>query len=259
MNRPDPPHGYQGSYLFGLMITGVVALRAILFFQGQTNLGTVILLVSLYTLLYLTEPWFSERASGFKFFYFPAQTLLVISFTSLRPFLDFQTLLYIPLFIQAFRAYSQRTAITITIFYVILMGLAILPNLGLLEGTAFMLLAVAVCSFFISYDILYSRTRADQAESQRLLADLQLSYRQLQEYAAQAEELAAVRERNLLARELHDSVSQAIFSITLTSQAARLLINRDPARIPELLERLQEMTSSVLSQLRSLIAGLRPP
>ena len=91
----------------------------------------------------------------------------------------------------------------------------------------------------ISYDFLYSRTQADQAESQRLLADLQSAHQQLQEYAAQAEELAAARERNRLARELHDSVSQAIFSITLTSQSARILLDREPARVPEQIDRLQ--------------------
>jgi signal transduction histidine kinase len=92
-----------------------------------------------------------------------------------------------------------------------------------------------------------------------LLAELRQAHQKLQEHAAQAEELAAARERNRLARELHDSVSQMIFSITLTSQAARLLLARDPARVPEQLNRLQEMTGSALGQLRSLIAQLRPP
>jgi signal transduction histidine kinase len=91
-----------------------------------------------------------------------------------------------------------------------------------------------------------------------LLAELQQAHRELQENAAQAEELASARERNRLARELHDSVSQVIFGITLTSQSARLLLERDPARVPEQLDRLQEMTASTLGQLRSLIAQLRP-
>jgi signal transduction histidine kinase len=73
------------------------------------------------------------------------------------------------------------------------------------------------------------------------------------------EELTAARERNRLARELHDSVSQTIFSVTLTAQAARLLLDRDPARVPELLDRLESMTASALAQLRSLIAKLHPP
>jgi signal transduction histidine kinase len=46
------------------------------------------------------------------------------------------------------------------------------------------------------------------------------AHAQLQDYAERAEELSAVRERNRMARELHDSVNQSIFSI-LTAEAAR--------------------------------------
>jgi signal transduction histidine kinase len=92
-----------------------------------------------------------------------------------------------------------------------------------------------------------------------LLAELQQAHQKLQEYAEQADELATARERNRLARDLHDTVSQLIFSIILTARSARLLLDRDPARLPEQLDRLQEMTSNALSQLRSLIAKLRPP
>jgi signal transduction histidine kinase len=134
----------------------------------------------------------------------------------------------------------------------------VLLDMGWWEGLALIFSYLAVGAFLISYDTLYSRTQADQSESQRLLADLQTAHAQLQDYAAQAEELAAARERNRLARELHDSVSQAIFSITLTSQSARLLLERDPARVPEQTARLQAMTGESLAQLRSLIARLRP-
>jgi signal transduction histidine kinase len=145
-----------------------------------------------------------------------------------------------------------------TILFVILLGITLIPGMGLWEGLALILLNLAMGTFLISYDFLYSRTQADRAESQRLLVNLQSAHQKLQEQAAQAEELAAARERNRLARELHDSVSQVIFSITLTSQSARLLLERDPARVTREIERLQEMTSSALNQLRSLIAELRP-
>ena len=91
-----------------------------------------------------------------------------------------------------------------------------------------------------------------------MLTNLQSAHLQLQEQAAQTEELAAARERNRLARELHDSVSQVIFSITLTSQSARLLLERNPARAAGEIQHLQGMTSEALSQLRSLIAELHP-
>ena len=258
MTPAKRPRGYQGGYLLGLIVLVVVALRTILFYQARPSLLMALLLLIVFALLYISEPWLSSRISWYRFFYFPAQTVVVGIFCLLDPFLDMKTVLFVPLIIQAFRSFSRRAPVFITIFYLLLISVVILPNLGVLEGTAFILLGIAVSSYFISYDFLYSRTQADQAESQRLLTDLQSAHAKLQEYAAQVEELAAVQERNRLARELHDSVSQAIFSITLTSQSARLLLEREPARVPDLLARLQDMCASALSQLRSLIAELRP-
>jgi signal transduction histidine kinase len=259
MRQTERPRGYQGGYLIGLIVLVVVALRTILFYAGLPNLFPAAVLLTAFALLYLSEPWFSNRFPAYRYFYFPAQTVLVSVFCYLHPFLDMKVVLFVPLFIQAFRIFSRQVLLFVTIFYMVLIVAFILPNLGFLEGAAFILLGVAVSAFFISYDFLYSRTQADQAESQRLLVDLQSAHTQLQKYAAQAEELAAVRERNRLARELHDSVSQAIFSITLTSQSIQVLLEREPARVPAMLDRLMELTSSALSQLRSIIAELRPP
>lgn len=250
--------GYKGGYVVGFIMIGVAALRAILFYQGQPNLAIVMLLIVIYALLYALEPWLSNQFRWHMVLYLPLQTLLVVALSNLRPFLDFHTVLYFPLSIQVFRTFSRRTAISWTVAFVILLGITLIPGLGLFVGLAFILLYLAVGTFMISYDFLYSRSQADQAESQRLLTDLQSAHQRLQEQAAQTEELAAARERNRLARELHDSVSQVIFSITLTSRSARLLLERDPARVPQEIERLQEMTSSALNQLRSLIAELRP-
>ena len=259
MKRMDSVHGYRGGYLIGFIIIGVIALRNILFFGGAPVFAVMISLVAAYALLYTLEPWLSLRWGWVQFLYFPLQTVLVLALTSLRPFTDISSLLYVPLCIQALRAFSRRAATVLITFYILLLAVTVMLGLGWLEGLALILLDLAVCGFIVSYDLLYSRTQADEAESQRLLADLQTAHVKLQEYTAQAEELAAARERNRLARELHDSVSQAIFSITLTSQSARLLLDRKPASVPEQLDRLQTMTEQALAQLRSLIAQLRPP
>jgi signal transduction histidine kinase len=209
-------------------------------------------------LLYSIEPWLSKRFLWYQHAYFPFQTAVVITISKTRPFLDFHTVLYFPLCIQVFRTFSRQVAMGWTVFFVSLLGATLLIGMGLLEGLALILLDLATGTFLISYDFLYSRTQSDQAKSQRLLANLQSAHHTLQDYAAQAEDLAAARERNRLARELHDSVSQVIFSIALTSQSARLLLERDPTRVPGEIQRLQDMTSSALDQLRSLIAELHP-
>lgn len=251
--------GYQGSYLIGFIVIAAVVLRALIHFQTRPALGFLIALLGLYTLLYGVEPRLSSRFPHAAFFYIPLQTVVVIVVTNLQPFTDITCLLYIPLGIQVARAFSRRTAAVWTALLLLLLSITLIVGLGWLGGAALILLYLAVGAFVISYDFLFSQTQADEAESMRLLADLQSAHAKLQEHAAQQEELAAARERNRLARELHDSVSQAIFSITLTSQSARLLLERDPARVPEQLDRLQKMTEDALAQLRSLIAQLRPP
>lgn len=248
---------YQGSYLIGFIIIGAVALRDLLLYES--NLLVVILLIALYSLSYSLEPWLSDHIHWYKIVYFPMQSAVVIALTSLRPFTDFSALLYVPLCIQALRVFSRRTAFFWIIVYVVLLSVTQMLGLGWQAGLVVVLMYLAVGAFLISYDSLYLRTQIDQATSQRLLADLQATHLKLREYAAQADELAAARERNRLARELHDSVNQTIFSITLTSQAARLLLEREPARVPEQIDRLQGMTEDALSRLRALITQLRPP
>ena len=258
MNRIEQPPGYRGGYLIGFIMIAVVTLRAILFYQDRPNLTLALLLILSYAVFYGLEPWLSRHVPWHKVIYFPLQTTVVMVLSNLRPFLDFHTILYFPLCIQVFRTFASRTAIYWTILFILLLSITVIPNMPLFEGLALVLLNLASGLFMISYDSLYLRMQADQAKGLRLLEDLQSSHQELQVQAAQMEELAAARERNRLARELHDSVSQVIFSITLTSQATRILLERDPDHVPAQIERLKEMTSDALNQLRSLIAELRP-
>jgi signal transduction histidine kinase len=258
MKPTEQVRGYQGGYLIGVIIIATTVLRTIIFYLGQAELNLVIACLVFYGLLYTPEPWLSARFRWFKFLYFPLQSFSVILLTNLRPFTEVSSLLYIPLFLQVFRSFTRKAEIAWSILFAVLLCVTMFRGAGWLGGTVLALLYLTFCVFLTSYDSLYIRTRADQAESQRLLADLQAAHRKLEQYSAQVEELTAARERNQLVRELHDSVSQAIFGITLTSQSTRLLLEREPARVPGQINRLQEMTASILSQLRSIIAELRP-
>ncbi|HJT57140.1 MAG TPA: GAF domain-containing sensor histidine kinase [Ktedonobacteraceae bacterium] len=74
----------------------------------------------------------------------------------------------------------------------------------------------------------------------------------------QAQELAALEERQKLARELHDSVSQALYSIALGLHTARIQLDRDPLKLPESLDDLLSLTQTALTEMRALIFELRP-
>jgi signal transduction histidine kinase len=75
----------------------------------------------------------------------------------------------------------------------------------------------------------------------------------------QSRELSVLSERNRLALELHDVVSQKLFSLVLTAEAAGTQLERDPVAARAQVERLGELAREALNELRSLILGLRPP
>ena len=75
-----------------------------------------------------------------------------------------------------------------------------------------------------------------------------------------AERLAIVEERQWLARELHDSVTQALYSVTLYAEAARMALSAGKQDVAsENLRELQAMAREALFDIRLLIFELHPP
>ena len=72
-------------------------------------------------------------------------------------------------------------------------------------------------------------------------------------------ELSVLDERNRLARDLHDAITQSLFSLRLTIETAASLVPSDPERAEAELERARTLVESLFEELRSLIFELRPP
>jgi signal transduction histidine kinase len=75
----------------------------------------------------------------------------------------------------------------------------------------------------------------------------------------QSRELSVISERNRLALELHDVVSQKLYSVVLTAEAAATLLDRDVEAARTQVAKLQGIARQALDELRSLIFELRPP
>ncbi len=71
-------------------------------------------------------------------------------------------------------------------------------------------------------------------------------------------ELTIARERSRLAHELHDAVSQKLFSLRLTAQAATALVDRDPARAKGELQQVTALAAEAADELRAAVVELRP-
>jgi signal transduction histidine kinase len=71
-------------------------------------------------------------------------------------------------------------------------------------------------------------------------------------------ELSIISERTRIARDLHDAITQKLFGLRLTVQAAASLVDRDPGQARAELEGVQELASEALAELRAIIVELRP-
>ncbi|HEX5945579.1 MAG TPA: GAF domain-containing sensor histidine kinase, partial [Acidimicrobiales bacterium] len=71
-------------------------------------------------------------------------------------------------------------------------------------------------------------------------------------------ELALVQERARLARELHDAMSQSLFSLQLAAETATRLLEDDPAAAAEQLTVVRTLSGRLAGELRGTVEGLRP-
>lgn len=72
----------------------------------------------------------------------------------------------------------------------------------------------------------------------------------------QEQEMALVQERNRLARDLHDSVNQLLFSVTLTARGGSEM--SEQSDVKETFREIQHLTQEALTEMRALIWQLRP-
>jgi signal transduction histidine kinase len=243
-----------------VLVFGSVVLRAGLTYRGSPQIGPVLGLLALWLALLFVEPMISRRWPPLFFPYLALETappLLLMGAPALGEN-DFVAVLFSILSMQAMRRLPPRQgAATIGV-------LSLLPALPLMrmyapaEATAFTLLYTAANALLGTYAL--ATRRADEARSQneRLAQEVEDANRELREAAARREQLAAARARHELARELHDSVTQTVFSMTLATESALLLLGRDPSQVEPQLDHLTRLAQSALSQMQTLISELRP-
>lgn len=192
--------------------------------------------------------------------YLAIQTMFIIGGMLLYYELDFFAILFMPLGGQAMFILPRLKAIVWIGIFSAAIIIGQLTQFEFPNGLPFTFLYLAGLFFVASFSTTMLRTNEARIQSDRLLDELQQAHRQLQDYAGQAEELATVKERNRLARELHDSVAQTLYGLTLQAEAAAR--NLTAGQIDEAAGALREIRDSAqqtLQETRLLIFELRPP
>jgi len=212
-----------------------------------------------YLLMFTLMLWRTPHGVLWRHVYFAIQSVLVVGGYALHPKFDFILILLVLLSFQAVLILPGRAGWVWVATGSALTATTLMIGFGALHGLALALMPMTIGIVFPAYLTLMRQIESGMARTQGLLAELQAANQQLTVLAEQAEELSAIQERNRLARQLHDSVSQTIFSISLQTRAAQILLQREPEQLRPQLEQLRSLSRNALEEMRRLIARLRPP
>lgn len=245
-------------YFATYLIYVAVIARAIGWNQDAFPIPTAIwLLLAVFGIILFSERLLTQRFPLYPRLYTVIQSSLVISMLYSAPKIDFLTMLFFPLSFQAVQFFPGTVGFVWIGIYSLAMAGMFLFGMELQAGVTMILAGSGSNMLMGSFAHLIGRTEQRRLENQHLFGDLQQAYRQLHDSASQAEALAAATERHRLVRELHDSLTQTLFSMNLAVQAAQLAALETPQQAKEHLAHLQSLSRSAAGEVQAL-TGLAP-
>jgi signal transduction histidine kinase len=235
-----------------------VLVRMLLRPPNEGTTGTLAYgLMAIFLALAIGQAFLRWRSVWWTHAFLVLQSGVVFALLMTKPDADYYAMLYIGLSLVAARDLPDRPSIAWLAAFCALLALGLLLAYGG-EGVSYMPTYFAGCLIVGLYGRASQKAEQARARSDQLAGELGEANRRLRAYAGQVEEAASAQERAALARELHDAATQTVFSMNLTTEAARMSLAEDPARVPVLLERLQELARDALSEMRTLVRELRP-
>ncbi len=168
--------------------------------------------------------------------------------------------LYLALFGQVVGLFSKNwRRLAAAIGYILLLsGLSYALIYGLEDLPLWALAVCPMALFVYIYVTLYNRQTQARQEAQALLAQLEAANQQLSDYAARVEDLTIAAERQRMARELHDTLSQGLAGLILQLEAVDAhLANGRAERAQSIIKQAMLQARSTLAESRRAIDNLR--
>lgn len=244
-------------HISAYVLLGVIATAALL--NTETTVDRWIIVAVLLTFaVVMTRSPEDDAPARDRHLYLGIQSCIVLSaLILLSPFF---ALLFFVLSVEAMLMLPTRKGLLwIAGFAVVTTTAYLLSEQNMVGALLQSLVNSAGFLFFGVFGRALARAEDARQESERLLAELQEAHKQLQAYAEHAEELAIVKERNRLAREMHDTLGHRLTVAAVQLEGAQRLISDEPARASRMVGTVREQVREALKELRSTVATLRTP
>ena len=246
----------------GFLVILSVSLLAVSFYFGEQRAERWIALSLMLILLGVSviaqiNSWWAQRP-WLRHVFILLLMVLIVALMLLPPQYGFYALLFFVLSGTVPMLFRRR----VWLAYIVSFALITAVVLYITDGFAGLITSFIYAGgyyFFASFATVTARAQAAQAESQKLLEELQAANLQLQDYAGRVEELAVAEERNRLAREMHDTLGHRLTVAAVQLEGAQRLIALDADRAAAMVGTVREQVLEALGELRRTVATLRAP
>ncbi len=246
-------------FLLGLSVSAVLSFRRSEHLWSSRNFAVCALVAAQIALyyLFLIRQWKSPAAILWWLGYFGSGYLIWLLEWRLEPALQWTGWAYLGQMFGVMRpAYSIPYSLLIfTTFFGINFGWKLFAHLGAWEllGEVSFVVTITLLGTFLYRLVTTSTERA------RLIQELEEAKAGLEKARQLDAELAGLRERERLARDLHDSLGHGLVTLTVQLEAVQRLYPVDPARAIALVDEMKQLARSSMQQLRRSLEGLRAP
>lgn len=191
--------------------------------------------------------------------YFISQLILGGAIIYLGQSNGFTTMVLLPLAGQSVVLLSKNWRFLVSVGIVVTYGVALALITGnnwevIWSGLPIFLAALISIVVFTQMAVTEEQNRG---EVEKLVRELEEANQHLREYALQIEELAVTKERNRMAREIHDGLGHYLTTIYMQIQAARAVMKIDTGKAQEALSTAQTLTQDALVDVRQSVSALR--
>jgi NarL family two-component system sensor histidine kinase YdfH len=255
-----PDRDFRIFYLFMTLVVAAVYVSSLMTEPGLREpwrLAVFTMLIIIHIVLH----WFLEKIAirGWTLAYVLLQGALVLVIVQFANTIQMLFGLYMPLMGEAAGLLGLNRKTILAVAYYLVLSIVNLLNVTGVGGVGWWALAIIPGAFFtILYTTMYTRQAQAREKAQELLKELEAANRQLSEYATRVEDLTIASERQRMARELHDTLSQGLAGLILQLEAvdAHLQGNRSE-RAHIIVRETMERARGTLADARRAIDDLR--
>ena len=250
--------------LFVWFLTFVVAGLTIWSYFENPALQTTLIAVSYFVLvlIHILLHWYLEKIASQprkRFWYILAQGCIAFIISWMAGQIGVIFGLYMGLVGEAVGLLGlNRRALFSSVFYLTLATVNASQIMDLAAVGWTLVGIIPMVFFVVAYVTLYMRQIEAREQAQALLAELETANSQLSEYATRVEDLTLANERQRMARELHDTLSQGLAGLILQLEAADAHLSKEhPERARQIVGAAMEQARETLANARRAIGDLR--